>query len=283
MQKQQSFYYTFGTSDSQPYKRGWVEVKAAERGEADTLFRMRFPDQIPGVLNCSSVFDEQTFHRILSETYAGAPDWCICHEVISLQKAPGERTSEDIYEYLRDTESTKGPDTINLGVSMYHIAANVELQPPMTSKELKVLADKVQSCWLSGIRTTDDVEFAVCHMLDEGITQVRYYDPQEKSTKHPAYSRAAARHVLLNGDSDLFHFLINAKFGHQPTMDRQNPDGSPTILGTTLESLERAEQELSAAINTPALSDKIRQAEGRSTQQQIIQEPTREQEGGRSL
>lgn len=94
----QSFYYTFGTSDSFPYKKGWVEVQAADRKEADSLFRKRFPDVHEGVLNCSSVYTKEQFEATLKQSYAKFPDWKVCHELISEapEAIPGIAHSEDV-------------------------------------------------------------------------------------------------------------------------------------------------------------------------------------------
>ena len=80
--RDRSFYYTFGTSQQFPYQKGWVEVQAANRQEADKFFRLRFPDRNEGVLNCASVYDEAQFiqTRPLLSSVSG---WNVCHEIIS--------------------------------------------------------------------------------------------------------------------------------------------------------------------------------------------------------
>ena len=62
----------------------------------------------------------------------------------------------------------------------------------------------------------------------------------------------------------MFHFLINAELGHQPTIDLQNPDGTKTILGKTLDALDEAAQRLASEKGNNSLSEKIRNAEGRT-------------------
>ena len=77
----ESFYYTFGTASQFPYKKGWVEVQAKDRLEADMFFRLRFPDVNKGILNCSSVYTEEEFKKVM-KNYENT-DWYKCHEVIS--------------------------------------------------------------------------------------------------------------------------------------------------------------------------------------------------------
>lgn len=76
-----TFYYTFGTSESFPYKRGWVEIQAHDQKEANQIFREHFPDKTPGILNCAFVYDEVTFQQI-RESMSNHPDWHICHQQI---------------------------------------------------------------------------------------------------------------------------------------------------------------------------------------------------------
>lgn len=78
----QSFYYTFGTSDHFPYKRGWVEVQAPDRCQADQRFRSEFPDVNPGFLNCSSVYTGDQFKKLNFDNH---PDWRICHKILTAE------------------------------------------------------------------------------------------------------------------------------------------------------------------------------------------------------
>ncbi len=76
-----SFFYTFGTSESFPYQKGWVKVKAKDREQADQLFRKYFPDKTPGYLNCSSIYTSDLFK---SHYLPHCPvDWCLCHATIT--------------------------------------------------------------------------------------------------------------------------------------------------------------------------------------------------------
>lgn len=82
MNKTSSFYYTFGTADSFPFKKGWVEVKAQDRAEANKLFRKHFPDVNEGYLNCSDLYTEATFPAYQASA-AKHPEWNICHGVVT--------------------------------------------------------------------------------------------------------------------------------------------------------------------------------------------------------
>lgn len=75
-QKPQTFFYTFGTSESFPFQKGWIEVHAMTLEESNGLFRHHFPDKTPGILNCSSIYAKETF-RNLSDAWPA--DWQICH------------------------------------------------------------------------------------------------------------------------------------------------------------------------------------------------------------
>ena len=74
------FYYTFGTGSQFPYRGGWVEVNASDRNEADKKFRAYYPDYNDGILNCSSIFEENnpTVIEMLQKGNLGS----FCHRVI---------------------------------------------------------------------------------------------------------------------------------------------------------------------------------------------------------
>lgn len=80
----QSFYYTFGTAEQFPHKRGWVEIRAEDRACADKLFRAHYPDKHPGILNCAFVYDKEQFDRLQEEVYKNlSAEERVCHNVIS--------------------------------------------------------------------------------------------------------------------------------------------------------------------------------------------------------
>ena len=78
---QQSFIYTFGSSDSFPHHGGWVEVQAQDRATADEIFRSRYPDRTPGTLNCASIYTQEEFQSIWDKYYKGT-DWDVCHQIL---------------------------------------------------------------------------------------------------------------------------------------------------------------------------------------------------------
>jgi len=79
-----SFFYTFSTSSSFPFKKGYVEVLSNNQESADRLFRQYFPDNTPGILNCAGKYTETAFDRYKKDCLeSGASDWLFCHGVIS--------------------------------------------------------------------------------------------------------------------------------------------------------------------------------------------------------
>lgn len=77
------FYFTYGT-DGQPFFGGWTVVIAPNYGAACLAFRAFHPDRTPGILNCSDVYDEETFG--LSEMYRRDNLGYRCHEIITLRR-----------------------------------------------------------------------------------------------------------------------------------------------------------------------------------------------------
>jgi len=75
------FYYTFGTSPTQPYMGGWVEVIADNRSEANAKFRTKFPDKDNDILNCAFIYDEDRW--INTDMYHEGNLGARCHEVIT--------------------------------------------------------------------------------------------------------------------------------------------------------------------------------------------------------
>lgn len=57
----QSFYFTYGTDGTQPFRGGWTQVKAESLEQACALFRAVHPDKTPGLLNCAGVYTEEQF------------------------------------------------------------------------------------------------------------------------------------------------------------------------------------------------------------------------------
>lgn len=76
------FYFTYGT-EGQPFFGGWTEIEAPSRPAACTIFKMIHPCKSSGLLNCSSVYDEDDFQQ--SDMYNTGNFGYRCHERLSLQ------------------------------------------------------------------------------------------------------------------------------------------------------------------------------------------------------
>lgn len=77
----QRFFFTFGTSESFPFRGGWVEVLAEDYHEAIEIFRKHFPDQTMGIVNCSSIYTEEYFK---TSQMASGNLGATCHAVIEV-------------------------------------------------------------------------------------------------------------------------------------------------------------------------------------------------------
>lgn len=54
-------YFTYGTSENQPFIGGWTEVEAPDIKTACALFRAYHPDKTEGILNCADYYTEEQF------------------------------------------------------------------------------------------------------------------------------------------------------------------------------------------------------------------------------
>lgn len=75
------YFFTYGT-EGQPYNGGWTVVEAPDQRAAALAFRAFHPDRTDGLLNCSSIYDEEHFTktRMAVEGNFGA----FCREIITL-------------------------------------------------------------------------------------------------------------------------------------------------------------------------------------------------------
>ena len=76
------YYFTYGTSESMPYKGGWTEVHADNINQAVALFDAVHPRKSEFV-NCSSIYTEEQFIKtsmFIENDNFGAG----CREIISL-------------------------------------------------------------------------------------------------------------------------------------------------------------------------------------------------------
>lgn len=62
MENVKTFYFTYGTA-GMPFSGGWTEIVAPSFKTAHSIFRAYHPDEMPGVLNCSSVYTEEEFQK----------------------------------------------------------------------------------------------------------------------------------------------------------------------------------------------------------------------------
>lgn len=81
--KLQKFYFTYGTG-GQPFFGGWTEVEAPDIHAACAAFRAYHPDKTAGLLNCSSMYDEEHFKQ--TEMYRHGNFGYRCHETIILRR-----------------------------------------------------------------------------------------------------------------------------------------------------------------------------------------------------
>lgn len=97
-------YYTFGTDSHFPHRGGWVEVEADSVQQAHALFRAKYPDRTPGILNCSDYYTEDTFKK--SEMSRSGNLGAFCHEVLALKTVYGyaDNSVEEVYVDKDDVE-----------------------------------------------------------------------------------------------------------------------------------------------------------------------------------
>lgn len=78
------FYFTYGTS-GQPFFGGWTVVQAPNFKAAVAAFRTFHPDKTEGIVNCSSIYDEEQFQQTRM-FHSGNFD-IYCHETITLERS----------------------------------------------------------------------------------------------------------------------------------------------------------------------------------------------------
>lgn len=76
-----TFFFTYGT-EKQPFWGGWTEITAPTYEIACAVFRAYHPDREPGLLNCSSVYGEETFKK--TEMYQRGNFGYFCQEKIAV-------------------------------------------------------------------------------------------------------------------------------------------------------------------------------------------------------
>lgn len=158
-----SFYYTFGTSDKQPFQKGWIEVKALSRQHADQLFRSAYPDQAPGILNCSSVLDQTHFAEYLN-VLSDHPDWQICHGTI---QGASNTPEGKVYVFCEEHEDGNGIREFTIhGVSTNQDELQKLLAAKVKKDEYGLIAD-------NGLEENDPNYVETDFVDERGF--VRYY------------------------------------------------------------------------------------------------------------
>lgn len=79
------FYFTYG-SEGQPFVGGWTEVAAESKAVAVAAFRVFHPDKVAGLVNCSSIYDEERFKQ--TKMYQNGNFGIRCHEIIGIARTP---------------------------------------------------------------------------------------------------------------------------------------------------------------------------------------------------
>ena len=94
-----NFYFTYGT-EGHPFYGGWSKIEAPTREIAIALFRLIHPDKTPGLVNCSSIYDEETFRK--TSMWIRGNFGIHEHEVVSMQHI---RVSEHAAAFLAGRDS----------------------------------------------------------------------------------------------------------------------------------------------------------------------------------
>lgn len=102
--QRETFYFSFGTADYFPFKRGWVEVRANSREEACKLFSSHYPNR-NGMLNCSFVYNEREWAR--TEMSQGLPGQ-VCHQVIDAWGPYRDAPAKGLGDLLHEAKERLG-------------------------------------------------------------------------------------------------------------------------------------------------------------------------------
>ena len=55
------FYFTYGTSETMPFRGGWTEVIADTKEQAINIFNIIHKPRHEGIVNCSFIYTEEEF------------------------------------------------------------------------------------------------------------------------------------------------------------------------------------------------------------------------------
>jgi len=74
------YYFTFGTSELFPFKKGYIIVVADNENRAIKIFNAHYLPVHDDVVNCSFIYSEEEF--IKTNMFEDYPDWDICHRIL---------------------------------------------------------------------------------------------------------------------------------------------------------------------------------------------------------
>lgn len=85
-----NFYFTFGKNDvNQPFRGGWIIVKAVSQSDAITIFNAYFPNRKnPQICNCAIIYNEEEFRQ--TNMYKNGNFGCRCHGIIRFKALKNE-------------------------------------------------------------------------------------------------------------------------------------------------------------------------------------------------
>lgn len=178
-------YYTFGTDSRFPHRGGWVEVEADSVQQAHAIFRAKYPDRTPGILNCSDYYTEETFKK--STMSRSGNLGAFCHEVLALKTVYGYVNGEAVYSRDEFVFKARGRGPIE------------------DDEELIAFAEKVTGGWYNaGWRRTFTGYYLGDYALDEprkSLTAREYARLRELQKQARAAEEAAdeAREWKLKG------------------------------------------------------------------------------------
>lgn len=79
-----NYYFTFGTSETYPFKGGWIIVKAKNMSDAGVIFKTYFPNpENPNYCNCAETYPERIFKK--TQMYKIGNFNSRCHGIIGFK------------------------------------------------------------------------------------------------------------------------------------------------------------------------------------------------------
>lgn len=91
-----NYYFTFGNDKNQPFRGGWVIVKAVSQNAAIKVFNVYFPNRKNSqICNCAIVYNESEFKK--TQMYKSGNFGRRCHGIIgfkALKNKDGESNAK---------------------------------------------------------------------------------------------------------------------------------------------------------------------------------------------